>query len=195
MRMIRLKQMIIMNRDIEGTIVQVCLNLKMMVEDMDSGSERSRPLPIERLKNWARESYQEIYQERAMVIIRKLKLNEALSIEEANLVEEWMVGDIELYRALEGHYEEWKSEVLELGERLRVCNNPGVNGDVKCLLSIQAVIIELEHLLQDIDHYRYAMDRVKRFHAFVGKDINLLSHNEKVKLADHMKGMVYSDQS
>jgi hypothetical protein len=192
---IGLKQTVFMNRDIEGTIIQICSNLKMMVQDMDSGSERSRPLPIERLKNWARESYQEIFREQAMVIIRKLKLDEALSVEEAKLVEEWMVGDIELYQALEGHYEEWKVEILELGERLRVCDNPGVNSDVNCLLRIQTVVIELEHMLRDIDHYRYTMDRIKRFQAFVGKDINMLSHNEKVRLADHMKGMVYSDQS
>jgi hypothetical protein len=195
MRRIGLKCMVFMNNDIEGTIAQICSNLKLMVQDMDSGSERSRPLPIERLKNWARESYQEIFREQAMVMIRKLKRDESLSVEEAKLVEEWMVGDIELYRALESHYGEWKVEVLELGERLRVCGNPGVNSDVKCLLNIQAVVIELEHMLRDIDHYRFAMDRIKRFHAFVGKDINELAYNEKVKLADHMKGMVYSDQS
>jgi hypothetical protein len=187
--------MVVMDMDIEGAVTQICSNLKLMVHDMDSGSDIPRHLPIERLKNWARESYQGIFREQALAIIRKLKLDEPLSDDEARLVEEWMVGDIELYRGMEGHYEEWKSEILELGERLKVCDHPGINSDVKCLLNIQAVIIELEHVLRDIDHYRYALDRINRFHAFVGKDMNTLPHNEKVKLADHMRDMVYSDQS
>ena len=181
--------------DIEGTITQICSNLKLMVRDMDSGSAIPRSIPIERLKNWARESYQDIFREQALVIIRKLKMNELLSEDEAKLIEEWMVGDIELYWGMEGHYEEWKAEVLELGERLKGCDHPGVNNDVKCLLNIQAVLIEMEHVLRDIDHSRYALDRIKRFRTFVGKDINAMPRDEKVKLADRMRRMVYSDMS
>jgi hypothetical protein len=183
-----------MERDIEGTITQLCSNLKLMVQDLDSGSDIARPFPLEKLKNWARESYQEIFREQALIIIRKLKLNETLSVDEARLVEEWMMGDIELYWGLEGHYEEWKAEVLELAERLKGCDHPGVNSDVKCLLNIQAVIIELEHVLRDIGHYRYALDRIKRFREFVGKDMNALPSGEKAQLADYMKDMVYSDR-
>lgn len=184
----------VMERDIEGTITQLCSNLRLMVQDMDSGSDVPRPLPLEKLRNWARESYQEMFREQALVIVRKLKLNKTLTSEEARLVEEWMVGDIEMYSGLEGHFEEWKAEVLELAERLKRCDHTGVNNDVKCLMDIQAVVIELEHVLRDIDHYRYALDRIRRFRAFVGKDINALSDEEKAQLADQMKNMVYSDQ-
>jgi hypothetical protein len=184
-----------MEMDIEGDIGQLCKNLKLMIQDMDSGSSAPRPLPIERLKNWTRESYQAIFREQALLIIRKLKLNEDLSDEEARLTEEWMVGDIELYRSMELHYEDWKAEVAALVEQLLSCDNPGVNQDAKCLLKIQAILIELEHVLGDIDHYRYALDRIRRFRTFVGKDINSMPHDEKVKLADHMRSMAYSGMS
>ena len=184
----------IMQNDIESTITLLCSNLKLMVQDMDSGSDIPRVFPLDKIKNWARESYQEIFREQALLVIRKLKTNEQLSIDEAKLIEEWMVGDVEMYWGLEGHYEEWKAEVLVLCERLKECGHPEANSDVKCLLTIQGVAIELEHVLRDIDHYRYALDRIRRFRAFVGKDINALPSDDRVKLADQMRNMVYSDQ-
>jgi hypothetical protein len=184
----------VMERDIEGIITQLCSNLKLMVQDMDSGLDVPRPLPLEKLRDWARESYQEMFREQALVIIGKLRLNGNLSTEEARLVEEWMVGDIELYWGLEGHFEEWKAEVLELTNRLVTYEHGGVNRDVRTLLGIQAVVIELENVLRDIDHYRYALDRIKRFRAFVGKDVNAIPNEEKAQLADQMEKMAYSDQ-
>ena len=181
--------------DIEGTIEELCTNLAQIIQDMDSGSYVARPLPLERLKNWSRESYQGIFREPALQIVRKLKLDERLTEEEAKLVEEWMVGDIEQYRVLEVHYDEWKKEVVELADRLRQCNRPEVNKDPKCLLDIMAVLIDLEHVLRDIDHYRYALDRIGRFRSFVGQDINSMPHSDKVALADNMRNMVYSDMS
>ena len=184
-----------MKMDIEGTIDQLCSNLLLMIQDMDSGNYSPRPIPIDRLKNWTRESYQEIFRDRAMIIIRKLKQNEHLSEDEARLIEEWMVGDIELYRNMEVHYEEWKAEVRDLIVKLQQCDHPSVNSDAKCLLNIQAVIIELDHVLRDIDHYRNALDRIRRFRSFVGQDINSLPNVDKASLADNMRTMVYSDMS
>jgi hypothetical protein len=182
-----------MKMNVEDTIVEVSGNLKLMIHDMDSGSYVPRSLPLDKLKNWARESYQEIYREQALIITRKLRLDETLSYNEAQLVEEWMVGDIELYSGTEVHYEEWKKEVLELITRLEGCNHPGVKSDIKCLLNIQAIIIELEHVLRDIDQYRYGVDRIRRFRSFVGRDINSMTHEDKVRLAEYMRDMVYSD--
>jgi hypothetical protein len=183
-----------MDRDIEGTITQLCVNLTLMIHDLDSGSYTPRPLPIDKLKNLTRESYQEVFRGQALVIIRKLKFNEPLTSEEAKLTEEWMVGDIELYQIIEDHYKDWKEKILELSNQLKVCDYSGVNSDVKCLLNIQAVLFELEHVLRDIDQYRYALDRIKRFRTFVGQDINAMARDEKAKLADHMRSMVYSDR-
>lgn len=183
-----------MERDIEGAIAQLCSNLRLMVQDMDSGSEVTRPLPLEKVKNWARESYQEIFREQALVIIGKLKSDRNLSVGEARLLEDWMVGDIEMYSGLEGHFDDWKAKIIELTERLVRCDHTGVNTDAKCLMDIQAAVIELEHILRDVDHYRYTLDRIRRFRAFVGKDINTLSILEKAQMADQMKIMVYSDQ-
>jgi hypothetical protein len=184
-----------MKMDIEGTIDELCSNLVKMIKDMDSGSYVARPLPLERLKNWSRESYQEIFREPALLIIRKLKMDEPLTEDEAKLIEEWMVGDIELYKVMEVHYDEWRNEVTELSERLRQCDHPGVGGDPKSLLNIMAVLIDLEHVLRDIDHYRYALDRIGRFRSFVGQDINSMPHADKVALADNMRNMIYSDMS
>lgn len=181
--------------DIEGEIFQLCSNLRQMVNELASGAFTPRPLPVIKLKNWARESYQKLFREQALIIIRKLKLNESLSDKEARLTEEWMVGDLELYRVMEGHYEEWKAEVLNLCTRLETCEHSGVNTDVKCLLNIQVVLIELEHVLRDMDNYSYAMDRIKRYRSYVGQNINALAHDEKVKMADLMRSMVYSDLS
>lgn len=182
-----------MDRDIEGTIANLCLNLRLTIKELDSESFTPRPLPIMKLKNWARESYQGIFRNQALSIIGKLKRNESVSDQEAALIEEWMVGDLELYQSKEDHFEAWKIEVQDLCNRLEVCEYSGVNSDVKCLLKIQVVIIELEHVLQDLDRYRYAIDRIRRYRSYVGQDINALAHDDKVKLADLMRGMVFSD--
>jgi hypothetical protein len=181
-----------MERDIEGTIVELCSNAMQMIDDLDSGRPVPRPMPVERLKNWARESYQDLYRDRVLSICRKLKLGEELSPDEAGLAEEWMVGDLELYQGAEGHAEEWKDEMAEVCQSLLDLAHGGVNGDAKSLLRIQAEVIEIEHLLQDLDRYRSALDRIKRYRAFIGRDINSLKKEEKVRLADLLRAMVYS---
>jgi hypothetical protein len=181
-------------RDVEGAIEQLCSNLREMMREMDTGTYTPRPLPLTMLKNWTRESYQDLYREQALIVIRKLKLNEPLSESESKLTEDWMVGDLEIYKVMEDHYQEWRSEVLELCDRLMACEHAGKERDAKCLLRISAVLMELEHVLGDIDHYCYALDRLSRFRAYIGKDINAMDRQDKAKLADHMTSMVYSDR-
>jgi hypothetical protein len=65
--------------------------------------------------------------------------------------------------------------------------------DAKCLPRTRAVLMEMEHVLGDIDHYRYALDRLERFRSYMGQDINALDLQDKARLADHMTSMVYSD--
>lgn len=180
-------------RDIEGAIEQLCSKLREMMEELDAGTYVPRHLPLTMLKNWTRESYQDLYREQALAVIRKLKLNEPIAETESRLIEEWMVGDLELYQAMEDHYREWRSEVLQLCDRLMACEKAATDGDAKCLLRVRAVLMELEHVLGDIDHYRYALDRLSRFRAYVGRDVNAMDRQDKARLADHMTSMVYSD--
>ena len=37
------------------------------------------------------------------------------------------------------------------------------------------------------------MDRICRFLAYVGRDINAMDRQDKARLADHMTNMVYND--
>ena len=180
-------------RDIEGAIEQLCSNLREMMREMDNGTYVPRHLPLTMLKNWTRESYQDLFREQALTVIRKLKLNEPIAESESKLIEEWMVGDLEMYQVMEGHYQEWRSEIIQLCDRLMACGHAEKENDAKCLLRIRAVLMELEHVLGDIDRYRYALDRLGRFRAYVGRDINVIDRQDKAKLADHMTSMVCSD--
>jgi hypothetical protein len=182
-----------MGRDIEGTIEELCSNLREMMREMDTGTYIPRHLPLTMLKSWTRESYQDLYREQALVVIHKLKLNDPIAESESKLIEEWMVGDLELYQVMEDHYQEWRSEVLLLCDKLMAREYAGKENDAKCLLRVRAVLLELEQVLGDIDHYRYALDRLSRFRSYVGKDINAMDRQDKAKLADHMTSMVYSD--
>lgn len=182
-----------MLRDIEGLIAELCSNVTHMVDSLGSDST-PRPIPLDRLRNWARESYQDIYREKALSIIRKLKLGEDLDPDEAKLAEEWMVGDLELYHRAEDHLEEWKKELRDICQRLSSLSHSGIGSDARSLLHIQAEVIEMDHLLRDVDRYRRTLDRVRRYRAFIGRDINVMAKEERVRLADLLRAMVYSDE-
>jgi hypothetical protein len=181
-------------KEIEEAIALLCKSLREMMGEMESGAYTPRPLPLTMLKNMTRETYQDLYRRQALEVIRKLKLNQPIDQEEARLVEEWMVGDLEIYQVMEGHYREWREEVLQHCDGLASIGRAGLEDDAQSLLRIRASLMELEHVLGDIDHYRYALDRLERFRSYVGQDINALDHQEKAKLADHMNSMVYSDR-
>lgn len=183
-----------MLRDIEGLIAELCSNVTHLLNDLGSEGSAPRPLPVDRLRNWARESYQDLYREKALLVIRKLKLNELLDPDEIRLVGEWMVGDLEIYHHVEDHVEMWKKDLREVCQRLSDLSHGGVSTDARSLLHIQAEAIEMDHLLKDLDRYHRTLDRVRRYRAFIGQDINAMKREEKVRLADLLRAMVYSDE-
>ena len=78
---------------------------------------------------------------------------------------------------------------------LESIGHAGLEGDAPGLIRIRASLMELEHILGDIDHYRYALDRlepVPRLHR--ERTSTSLGRQDKAKLADHMTSMVYSDR-
>ncbi len=76
-----------MNRDIPEAIKKLVENVNINLKNIECLICSEKPIPIEKLKNWVRESYQDIYREPMKLIISKLQINEELSEEEINLVE------------------------------------------------------------------------------------------------------------
>jgi len=62
-----------MKRDIPGTIEEITENLTFLIEHLDDEKTPSRPVPLERLKNFARETYQDFYRSEMKEIIAKIK--------------------------------------------------------------------------------------------------------------------------
>lgn len=181
-----------MRRDISGTIREVCRGLENHLESMRSAELTPRPIPLERLRNFARESYQDLLREDALRLIRRLKGRDELTREDMETLDDLMVGDLEMYEQIEVHFAEWTKLIKEGCHQLQSLDGPGIESDAARLLKLQALAMDLEHLLADFDRYKYALDRLRRYKANVGLDPSKLTSEQRNHLAEQLRAMVYS---
>ena len=181
-----------MERDIPGACREVCEGLTYFFDHLDSADFEARPILMERLKNWIRESYQDLFKEQAKTIVMKLKSNEPLDAEEQSILENWMVGDLEMYLRLELHYQAWVQRLKALCRRLQNMVVPGIEKDSKKLNELRGMMLEIDHLYQDITQYKYNRDRIQRYQTFISPGIENLNDEQRNELADHLKNMIYS---
>ena len=181
-----------MNRNIPHTIQQVADGIEDKLNHLNDEKHSSTPIPIERLKNWTRESYQDLYHDQIKTIIKKLKTKQELTSDDMNILEKWMIGDLQMYATMEKHYDQWISELLSLSNTLRSYQRDDIHQNEEKLLELQGLILELDHVLTDFEKYQYAIERMHRFKSYVGAYAERLTDTQRYELADMLKNMLYS---
>lgn len=181
-----------MDRKIPETINEVIKALQQLINTKPTQNKSHIPIPLQKLKNYARETYQDIYREDIKEIIRKLKTKQQLNNEEMSLMEQWMIGDLEMYAVIEKHYDEWIQNLNEFSTQLKQFENPTIVTDESQLLALQGLIIEIEHNLHDLEKFQYVMDRIKRYKQYVGVDTSSLTDTQRYHLSDILQEMIRS---
>jgi hypothetical protein len=181
-----------MKRDIPGTIEELTKNLSFLIMHLDDDEPPSKPIPLERLKNFARETYQDFYRSEMKDIIAKIKTRQQLTSEEIQLVHEFMIGDLETYTHLEIHTKQWVTDIHQILTKLQQFKDLEIPQDPKHLLTLQGMCMELDHTLKDFENYTYVQERINRFKRFIGTDPLQLTDTERFELAETLKDMLNS---
>ena len=181
-----------MERDIKGTAAVLCENVHYILENIDKESYTPKPIPIERLKNWVRETYHEITLEHAKTLVEKLKTDEPLTDSDITLLENWMIGDLCRYKKMEPHFIQWKQELLRLCSELSSLMKKNIQSNPQLLLKLEGLLLEFEHVLQDVEQFKYILDRINRYELFVGFDAESLNPQRRSQLAEQLREMIYS---
>ena len=142
-----------MDRDISQAIEEVTTSIQYMLNHLDDDGHTAKPIPIEKLKTWTRESYQDLFHAQIKEIITKLKTKQDLSSDDMQVLEKWMIGDLQMYSSMEKHYEQWISDLLSLSTTLELYQRADIHQNEKKLLELQGLILELDHVLTDLDKY------------------------------------------
>jgi hypothetical protein len=181
-----------MERDIKETARILCQNVHDILDNVDKESFEPKPIPIERLKNWVRETYQDITLDHAKILVEKLKTNEPLTKEDQVLLENWMIGDLSMYKKMEPHFVQWKKEIRRLCNELTLLTTKNITSNPQLLLALQGLLLEFEHVLKDVEHYKYILDRIHRYELFVGFQTVSLDAQRRFQLAEQLREMIYS---
>jgi len=181
-----------MERDLKETAKILCQNVQYTIENIDKESYSPRPIPLERLKNWVRETYQEITLNHAKILVEKLKTNEPLTREDQLLLENWMIGDLSMYKKMEPHFLQWKRELHRLCSELSSLMEKNIQTNPQQILKLQGLLLEFEHILKDVEHFKYILDRIHRYELFVGFEAENLTVQRRFQLAEQLREMIYS---
>jgi len=181
-----------MNRNISEAIEEVTEGIMHLVDHFNDDGFQSQVIPLERLKNWARESYQDIYKNRIKNIITKLRTKQQLTSEDMEILEKWMIGDLKMYTVMERHYDEWITDLQELSRNLDSFQTEDIQNNEEKLLQLQGLILEIDHVLSDFEKYQYAIDRIKRYKSYVGRYAEQLTDTQRYELANMLKDMLHS---
>ena len=181
-----------MNRNIPEAIHEVAEGIQHMLNHLDDDGHTAKPIPIEKLKNWTRESYQDLFHAQIKEIITKLKTKQDLTKDDMQVLEKWMIGDLQMYSSMEKHYEQWISDLLSLSTTLELYQRDDIHQNEKKLLELQGLILELDHVITDFEKYQYAIERMHRFKSYVGSYAEELTDTQRYELANMLKNMLYS---
>jgi type I site-specific restriction endonuclease len=156
------------NGDISERVKKLVGELDNHLKNFNAEEIEVLGVPLNDLRDEIREAIQENMREPAERLIRKLKKNEDLTLQEIQTIERWIVGDAEYYAKVENNLLDWMGECKRLCSVLDSYAFQGVEKDDNKLLSLGAVLTDLKCTLDDVIRYSEAMNRVDRFRSSIG---------------------------
>ena len=146
--------------------------------------------PLAALRNHVRESLQANLRESITDIIRKLKRDEPISVNDLQIIEKWLVGDAQYYTEIENNFQDWKKECKRLANILDSYSSAEQVEDEAKMFRLNALLTDLEFTLHDVIRYVYSLNRVKSFRERAGS--GEISREDKRALAELMERQLYS---
>ncbi len=118
-----------------------------------------------------REFIQAAQQQQMQTVITKLNQDQALTNDEAAVVEDFFVGDAEAYMKAENNVEEWNTELKRLHGVVRTLTqrfqaNPN---DLKMLHDLGAALQDLSQTSISLLFFLQAKDRIDQFKLYQGR--------------------------
>ena len=118
-----------------------------------------------------REFVQAAQQQQMQTVITKLNQDQALTTDEAAVVEDFFVGDAEAYMKAENNVDEWKTELKRLHGVVRTLTqrfqaNPN---DIKMLHELGASLQDLSQTSISLMFFLQAKDRIDQFKLYQGR--------------------------
>jgi hypothetical protein len=122
-------------------------------------------------KNIIREEIQKATSEEIRVIISKLRANNALTSEDLDMIELWIIGDAESYTRMENNFQDWLEEYKRLENIVR--SYEGKECTINDLFKLQGVIEDAIRVSYDIAYFLENKKRIERFESAVKNVTNL----------------------
>lgn len=112
-------------------------------------------------KNLVREESQQKTAAAMRKIIAKLRTDEPVTAEEAELMKAWIVGDAEAYTRLENNFQDWLAEYRRLESALAAYEDRDCSSDE--LLALHGILEDASRVSYDIANFLEKRDRIKKF--------------------------------
>jgi hypothetical protein len=122
-------------------------------------------------KNIIREEIQKTTSEVIKTIISKLRVNNALTSEDLDMVELWIIGDAESYTGMENNFQDWLEEYKRLENIIR--NYEGKECTISDMIKLYGVIEDAIRVSYDIAYFLENKKRVERFKSSIKNVTNL----------------------
>ena len=122
-------------------------------------------------KNIIREEIQNATSEEIKGIISKLKANRALTSEDMDMIELWIIGDAESYTKMENNLQDWLEEYKRLENIIRNCE--GKDCTITDLFKLHGVIEDAIRVSYDIAYFLEDKARIEHFESSVKNVTNL----------------------
>ncbi len=118
---------------------------------------------IDNIQEEIQKTINEKLQEPIGRLVKKLKEDENLTIEDIKLIEKWVIGDAEFYTRMENNLIDWIAECKRLFNVLSHYTYKGIEEDENKLLALGAILTDLKFTLNDVIRYSEALNRVDKF--------------------------------
>lgn len=170
--------------EMKGGLEALVPLLERGLERTDLESFHKARSMVGKMRNTARELWQEQMRPKVAELISSLKKNRPLSEEEMKLLRNWMVGDAEHYARLENNFNDWIEEVRRLSGIFSSFKDSQLGeGDLR---KIQAHLLDLHSTLDDVIRYLEIKERISRFERSAAEGIDKESAKSLVEIINSM---------
>ncbi len=153
-----------MNGKIHEDLKMLTQQLNETIQSLHADAIQTVSLPLDDIKANIQKTIDNKLKNHIFGLVKKLRTDEALSDQELQIIEKWMIGDAEFYTRIENNLIDWIGECNRLVEILsHYADNTELENDENQLFALGALLTDLKFTLSDVIRYTQAMNQVDYF--------------------------------
>jgi len=151
-----------LSKDISQNLESITLKLDETLKKFDAEEFSDALKPIDELMLELQKTVNEKLRKPAEKLVKRLKKDKDLTIDDIEIIKKWLVGDSDFYTRIENNLIDWVAECKRILKLIEHYKADSLEGNENKLLALGALLTDLKFTMLDVQRYSKAMNEVDK---------------------------------